>query len=48
MLDFSWSLPVSRIIRPAERLEYRISTMTDERAFRPPEGTAATRLPTKS
>src|SRR4029434_9311217 len=41
-LDFSWSLPPDRIIRPSENFEYRIGVISDAQAFQFPEGTAST------
>jgi Carboxypeptidase regulatory-like domain len=43
-LDFSWTLPVDRIIQPHEQFEYRIGVITDAQAFQFPEGTASTRF----
>jgi hypothetical protein len=43
-IDFSWTLPVDRIIQPHEQFEYRIGVITDAQAFQFPEGTASTRF----
>jgi hypothetical protein len=34
MLDSSWTLKATQIIRPGERFQYRIGVITDEQAFR--------------
>jgi hypothetical protein len=43
-LDFSWSLPPDRIIRPGEQFTYRVGFMTDDQARQFPEGTASNRF----
>ena len=43
-LDFPWSLPPDRIIRPREQFDYRVGFMTDAQAFQFPDGTASTKF----
>jgi len=43
-LDFSWSLPATRIIQPGEQFEYHAGFMSNEQAYAFPEGTASTKF----